>query len=188
MQADSATTLVINGGEINVRTEGDGIDSNGSFEMNGGTLVVMGPTKSGNGSLDVNGSAVITGGTVVMAGASGMATNFTGASQGTMLINTGNQSEGTDICVKDSSGNEIVKVTADCSYQTVLISSPELTAGNNYTFTAGNYEESITLDDYISGGGSGFGPGGMMPDGAPGGMNGGDPGAFPGGGRGNRPQ
>lgn len=180
MQADSATTLVINGGEIHVRTEGDGIDSNGSFEMTGGTLVVMGPTRSGNGSLDVNGSAVITGGTVVMAGASGMATNFTSASQGTMLINTGSQSEGTGISVKDSSGKEIINVTADCSYQTVLISSPELVTGNNYTFTAGNYEKTIVLEDNISGGGSGFGPGGMMP--------GGDPGAFPGGDRGSRPQ
>ena len=180
MQADSATTLVINGGEIHVRTEGDGIDSNGSFEMTGGTLVVMGPTRSGNGSLDVNGSAVITGGTVVMAGASGMATNFTSASQGTMLINIGSQSEGTGISVKDSSGKEIINVTADCSYQTVLISSPELVLGNNYTFTAGDYEETIVLEDNISGGGSGFGPGGMMP--------GGDPGAFPGGDRGSRPQ
>ena len=71
-------------------------------------------------------------------------------------------------------------MTADCSYQTVLISSPELVLGNNYTFTAGDYEETIVLEDNISGGGSGFGPGGMMP--------GGDPGAFPGGDRGSRPQ
>ena len=115
-----------------------------------------------------------------MAGASGMATNFTSASQGTMLINTGSQSEGTEISVKDSSGKEIIKVTADCSYQTVLISSPELVLGNSYNFTAGDYEETIVLEDNISGGDSGFGPGGMMP--------GGDPGAFPGGDRGSRPQ
>ena len=40
------------------------------------------------GSLDVNGTSTITGGTVIMAGTSSMATNFTNASQGAMLINT----------------------------------------------------------------------------------------------------
>ena len=88
MQTDGASTLNINGGELYVRTEGDGVDSNGTFEMTGGTLIVMGPTSGANGSLDVNGSAVITGGTVIMAGASGMATNFTGASQGAIFISS----------------------------------------------------------------------------------------------------
>ena len=180
MQSDGISSITITNGIIYVRSEGDGIDSNGSFEMSGGTLTVMGPVRGGNGSLDVAGTSVITGGTVVMAGTSDMATNFTQASQGALLINTGSQSEGTEITVTDASGNVIISAVADCSYQTVLISSPELAKGSEYTVSAGSFTETVALNDYIYGSGSGFGPGGMMP--------GGDPGAFPGGERGPLPQ
>ena len=176
MFQSDGSTLYINGGEIYVNTQGDGVDSNGTFEMTGGILTVMGPTSGANGSLDVNGSAVISGGTVVMAGASGMATNFTDATQGTALLTVGNQSEGSEITVTDSSGKVILSVTSDCSYQTVLISSPDMEKDGTYTVTAGSYTETITLSGYIYGSGSGFGggmPGGDM--GSPGGNGGGRP-------------
>ena len=184
MQSDGISSIAITGGNIYVRSEGDGIDSNGSFEMSGGTLTVMGPVRGGNGSLDVAGTSVITGGTVVMAGTSDMATNFTEASQGSILINTGSQSEGTEIKVTDASGNVIISAVADCSYQTVLISSPELAKGSEYTVSAGNFSETVTLNDYIYGAGSGFGPGGMPQggdfNGFPGGPQNGERGGFPG--------
>ena len=180
MQSDGVSTLVINGGDIYVKSSGDGVDSNGSFEMTGGTLTVMGPSSGANGSLDVNGTSTITGGTVIMAGTSSMATNFTNASQGAMLINTGNQSAGTEITITDISGNILVKAVADCDYQTVLISSPDLVKDNSYTVTAGDYSETVTLTDNIYGSGSGFGMGG--PGGRGGGMpqNGVEPGFFSG--------
>ena len=62
----SAGTLVIN-------ADGDGFDSNGTAEITGGTVVVNGPARSGNGALDVNGSFTISGGTLPAAGSSGMA-------------------------------------------------------------------------------------------------------------------
>ena len=186
MQADGISTLKITGGDIYVRTQGDGVDSNGSFEMTGGTLTVMGPTSGANGSLDVNGSAVITGGTVIMAGASGMATNFTSASQGTILMSTGNQSSGSEIKVTDSSGKVILQTTADSSYQSVLVSSPDLVQGNSYTITAGNYSETITLTGNLYGSVGGFGDGFGNPGaGGPGSF--GDPGAGGPGGDRTRP-
>ena len=161
MFGDDGSTLVINGGEIYLMTGGDGVDSNGTFDMTGGYLVVMGPEIGANGSLDVNGSATITGGTVIMAGASGMATNFTSATQGTVLLTVGNQTEGSEIKVTDSSGNVILSADSVSSYQTILVSSPDMTKGSSYTITAGNYEETITLEEYIYGSGMEFGgPGG----------------------------
>ena len=177
MSSDGTSSIVITGGSVYVKSEGDGIDSNGSFEMSGGTLTVMGPSRGGNGSLDVNGTASISGGTVVMAGTSDMAMNFTNANQGAILINTGSQSEGTEITVTDSSGNVIIQATADCSYQTVVISSPDLVKGNKYTVSAGSFSETVELSDYIYGSGSGFGMGGFP---------GGNPGDFPGGNPGGR--
>ncbi len=175
MSSDGTSSIVITGGSVYVKSEGDGIDSNGSFEMSGGTLTVMGPSRGGNGSLDVNGTASITGGTVVMAGTSDMAMNFTNANQGAILINTGSQSEGTEITVTDSSGNVIIQATADCSYQTVVISSPGLVKGNKYTVSAGSFSETVELSEYIYGSGSGFGMG-SFPGGNPGDFPGGNPG------------
>lgn len=182
MFQSDGSTLYINGGEIYIHTQGDGVDSNGTFEMTGGILTVMGPTSGANGSLDVNGSAIISGGTVVMAGAAGMATNFTDATQGTALLTVGNQSAGSEITVTDSSGKEILSATADCSYQTVLVSSPDMEKDGTYTVTAGTYSETITLSGYIYGASGGFGGG--MPDGNPGQMPDGNPGDFPAGGPG----
>ena len=121
-----------------------------------------------------------------MAGASGMATNFTSASQGTILMSTGNQSSGSEIKVTDSSGKVILQTTADSSYQSVLVSSPDLVQGNSYTITAGNYSETITLTGNLYGSVGGFGDGFGNPGaGVPGSF--GDPGAGGPGGDRTRP-
>ena len=112
-----------------------------------------------------------------------MATNFTSASQGTVLLNTGNQSSGTEIKVTDSSGKVLLQATADSSYQTILVSSPDMAQGNSYTVTAGSYSETVTLTDNLYGSGTGFGGG----FGGPGDGNFGDPGAGGFGGPGGGP-
>ena len=113
MLTDGVSSVTVNGGNIYIRTGGDGIDSNGSFEMNGGMLTIMGPENGANGSLDYAGEGTITGGTVIVAGASGMAMNFSSASQGSILLNVGNCSKDTVITVKDESGNVILSAVAD---------------------------------------------------------------------------
>ena len=40
----SGRILTINGGKITIDAGADGLDSNGAIEMNGGTVVVFGPT------------------------------------------------------------------------------------------------------------------------------------------------
>lgn len=52
---------------------GDGLDSNGSIEMNDGTIIVNGPTDSMNGTLDYDSTFNINGGTLIGVGSSGMA-------------------------------------------------------------------------------------------------------------------
>ena len=179
MTADSACSVTINGGTLDITTEGDGIDSNGSFTVNGGYITISGPLNSGNGSLDFAGSGVITGGTVVAAGISGMEMNFTETSQGSILISTGDQTSGTPITVTDDSGNVIVEFTPSVNYNYVLISSPDLTLSGTYTVTCGEFEEEITLENYIFGNGAGgFGLGGGR-QGPQGGFNGQTPPELP---------
>ncbi len=70
---DFACKLIINGGTIVVKATGDGLDANGSIEMNGGDVTVLGPSDDGNASIDYDDTFVLNGGTLKVAGNSGMA-------------------------------------------------------------------------------------------------------------------
>lgn len=171
--ADSNAKITITGGEIHVNASGDGLDSNGDIEISGGTVYVYGPTSNGNGSLDYENNAVITGGTVIMAGSSGMAMNFGSEStQGSILASTGNASAGTAVKLTDSSGNVIAEFTPTVSFQTVVISTPDITSDGTYTLTVGDSTQEITMSGYIYGSGMGGGFGGGMGGGQPGGNGG----------------
>ena len=97
-------TITISGGSVYVNASGDGLDSNGSIYISGGTVIVEGPSDNGNGALDKGDSqdcvASITGGTVLAIGSSGMAVNFDSGTQGSALVSLSG-SEGTEITVSD---------------------------------------------------------------------------------------
>ncbi len=67
--------LIINNGDINIDSEGDGLDSNGSILMTGGNVLVNGPLASNNGSLDYNIEFEISGGNLLALGSVGMMQN-----------------------------------------------------------------------------------------------------------------
>ena len=162
--------LTVSGGEITMTVNGDGLDANGSLEVSGGTVYIYGPTRSGNGSLDYNQDGIITGGTVIAAGSSGMAMNFgQDSTQGSMLVSVGNASAGTEVKLTDSSGNVIVQFTPAVSFQSVLISTPDITSDGTYTLSIGDSTQEITMSGYIYGNGTG-GFGGGRPGGDMGGM------------------
>ena len=75
MGGSSTGILNISGGYMYVRAEGDGIDSNGNITISGGTVIVCGPTRGGNGIFDKgdgNYTMTFTGGTVFGIGTSDM--------------------------------------------------------------------------------------------------------------------
>ena len=96
-----------------------------------------------------------------MAGSSGMAMNFGSEStQGSILASTGNASAGTVVKLTDSSGNVIAEFTPTVSFQTVVISTPDITSDGTYTLTVGDSTQEITMSGYIYGSGMGGGFGG----------------------------
>jgi hypothetical protein len=145
---DTNCYLSINGGSITVNAQGDGLDSNGSMYISGGDIYVSGPTESMNGGLDYNGTADVSGGTIVVAGSVGMAQGFSDtSSQYSLLYNlTGSVAAGTEITLKDQDGNVVISYTPDKLYQSVVISTPDLTQGETYTLTCGDQTADITLD------------------------------------------
>lgn len=179
--SDGVSSITISGGTLSVNAAGDGIDSNGDLAVSGGTIVVSGPTNSGNGALDYNGNAVISGGTVVAAGAVGMSQNFGQSStQPSVLVNiTG--IAGSELTVTDAQGQEILRVQLEKQFQCAVISSPDMKVGETYTVSTGSASTAVTVSSMITGGGSsmgGWGHGGgrnNMNDGSYGGPAGQDP-------------
>ncbi len=151
--------LYINGGTIVVYASGDGVDVNGSVKMKGGTLLVHGPTSSGNGPLDYDGTFEISGGLLVAAGSSGMAmAPSSSSSQYSVLINfSTTYSAGTLFNLQDNSGNEIVTFKPSKNYQSVAVSSPDIENGTTYkVYTGGSstgteYEGLYTDGSYTAG-------------------------------------
>ena len=129
-------TINISGGTVTVNANGDGIDSNGTATLSGGTLIVNGPFTGGNASLDTNGDLLLNGTTVTAANSGDMfeAPSTNSTSGYVKISNVSNLSAGTTIQVADSSGNVVAnyKVT-NSSTALILVSSSKITKGESYT-------------------------------------------------------
>ena len=142
--SSSNGTIVISGGNLYIKAYGDGIDANGTLEISGGSVTVCGPTQGDTATLDYDVSGVITGGTFIGTGASGMAQSFSSSEQGVIALKVGNQSAGTQIILKDQSGNTLISYEPELPFAVVILSSPEITKGETYTLTIGSSTEEYT--------------------------------------------
>jgi hypothetical protein len=182
MSGDSST-LVITGGEITVDADGDGLDSNGTITVSGGTVYVEGPTNSGNGALDFGSTGTISGGTLIAVGSTGMDVNFgTDSTQGSILYDLDSvQQAGTAVTLTDASGSVLASYTPQKEFQSVVVSAAGIEKGGTYTLTVGTATYSIEMTDIIYGTGNEMGGGGMGGGSMGGGDMGGGRGGFPGG-------
>jgi len=140
--------LNINGGYLSVDASGDGLDSNGSIYMTAGTVIVNGPTNSGNGALDYDGIFDITGGTLIAAGSSGMAqapSDSSTQASVSMTYSTAQQA-GTLFNLQDSEGNTIVTFAPKKKYQSLVISSPAIKVDTAYSISTGGTSTGNEMD------------------------------------------
>jgi hypothetical protein len=142
--------LYINGGTLVVDAAGDGLDANGAIVMTGGVVLVNGPTERMNGALDYDGGFNITGGLLVAAGSNGMATApGTASSQNSVLINYDTvQAAGTLVHIQNSEGQELLTFAPAKDYQSIVLSAPELVAGETYTVYAGGSATGIVTSGW----------------------------------------
>ncbi len=137
--------LTISGGTLLIDAGGDGLDSNGTVDMTGGSVVVQGPTNNGNGAIDVNGTFTISGGTLVAVGSAGMAEKPDDTStQGVVAFALDTQPAGSVVTVVDADGEEVVTLEAAKEIGSVVVSSPEVTAGEDYTASIDGSEVGTT--------------------------------------------
>ena len=134
----SGGTVAITGGTLVVDSGGDGMDSNGSVTMSGGTVVVSGPTGNGNGALDYDGTWNQTGGFLVAAGSSGMVMAPSSTSPQSSLLSTfTSQAAGTVVHIESTEGDSIVTFAPAKAYQSIVVSSPDVTTDASYEVSVG---------------------------------------------------
>ena len=132
--------MYINGGFIYINAAGDGIDSNGNITVNGGTVLVNGPTGGGDGALDCGdrgNSITVNGGTLVAVGSLQMAENPSASSTQNSVCAQASLSAGSTLALQDEGGNNIVVFTVAKQVQHVVISSPDIKTGETYTLYTG---------------------------------------------------
>lgn len=146
--------LTINGGYLYVDAVGDGIDVNGQFDMTGGTVLVNGPTNDGNGALDYDGTFTITGGFLVAAGSAGMAQapGTTSTQYSVMVTYASAQAAETMVHIESAGNEDILTFVPAKTYRSLLVSSPELTKGSDYTVYSGGSATGTSRDGLSSGG------------------------------------
>jgi len=177
--ASDSSSFVINGGTLYVNAGGDGLDSNGTIQMNGGHVSVVGPLGSGNGTLDFASSFRIDGGTLIAVGTTGMAQTPSANRQNSVVWGGFYAENGDRFVVTDQNGNELAGLTATHAVNWAYYTSSDLTAGETYTLTCGSASETLTIENGANtignAGGMGGGRPGDIGGGRPGGMGGGRP-------------
>ncbi len=151
--ASKKAKININGGYIYVDANGDGIDSNGNITMKDGTLIVNGPGNNGNGSLDYDGTFDISGGTLIAAGSIGMAqTPSSSSTQNIINISLTSQEANSIVNIQSEDGKEIVTFAPSKSYQSVIVSTPEIKSNTKYTISVGGISTGKSTDGlYLDG-------------------------------------
>jgi len=188
---DSELHLTLNGGNVNIVSGNDGINTNEDgvsvTTINGGTLsiLVSGETGEGDG-IDSNGWLVINGGTVramacdksadsgidsdlgiylnggsVMASGNMLDQIAGGESSYAVFSFAQQQSGGNNYTLKDATGAAVLECTPENGFSTLLLADAALTPGD-YTFWQG--ETQLTTGGAMGGGRPGM-QGGEVPEG-----------------------
>lgn len=151
------TYILIAGGTLTITNssgmDADGIDSNGNILVTGGTIRIFMANNNGNSPLDcgteAGGQALISGGIVIACGNYSMAESFESASsQCSILYNISEGiTAGAIVSLLKTDNSMLLSEEIPYGFSSVILSSPELTIGENYRIIIGDSEEEITLGE-----------------------------------------
>ena len=143
---NSTGVVAISGGKLYLQASGDGIDANGSLRITGGHTVVCGPIQGDTAVLDYDNKATIEGGTFIGTGSVMMAQTITSSSgQGVVAVYTQRGfAAGTKLTLTDTSGKELISYTPELPFQLVILTTPEMKTGTEYTLTVGETSSAVT--------------------------------------------
>lgn len=151
----------INAGKVKVIANGDGLDSNGSININGGEVYVEGSSKGGDSPLDsaeVNENSTdygiyINGGELIATGTNGMLESPKTSSKQNSIVYTSSTTfnKGDTINVFDSSDNLILTTTLTNSGNSMILSSPNFEIGESYKiYLSSSLLDTVTLSTTVT--------------------------------------
>ena len=144
--SQSGGTLNISGGFVYVKSQGDGLDSNGPIAISGGVTVVS-QTGGGNSPIDCGDNYKFTvtgtGATVFAMGSSDMFSESIPSSTVSPMIYSKSLSGSTSLGV-----NGIIGIASPQSYGAAILVSSSLTSGSSYSFVKGG---TISGTEYADG-------------------------------------
>lgn len=148
-------TLVINGGYIFVKNGGDGMDSNGTTTITGGTLLVAGPTGGGDSPLDSEHGITYTGGIVMAVGSSQAMwrEDIVGNINGDCWINTNIGTE-TLLTVTDQNGTVLSAFQIPLNNISIgmVYCNNAVSSDSMQVYAGGTYSGTLNEDGYGEGG------------------------------------
>lgn len=146
----STTTpqLIFNGGFTYVKSQGDGIDSNGELNIKGGVVLVS-QNGQANEPIDAGDGyePKITGGVVIAAGSQGMASAPSTTQTAFFTSATGSANQ--VFAVNDSDDKNILAWKIPQAYQVITVSTSKMTTGSYFIIT----NATVNGDEYVSGSG-----------------------------------
>ena len=146
----NSSAITITDGTIQMLAGGDGLDSNGSIEMTGGTVVVC-STGGGDGALDYESSFTLDGGILFAASAGNMAANPSSPNQPALSVGFGQTLEaGTYVQFKGDAYDFVFRLTGQAS--SAVFSAPELEGGAVCTVSYGGTYSGESARGLCSGG------------------------------------
>jgi hypothetical protein len=132
--------------------DGDGIDSNGSIAISGGTILVSGASAQDNSAIDYETEATLTGGCVVALGSSGMAEGFGSDSTQASVTASVSFQDGDLVSLTDDSGTVLASFRAQNAGSWALLSTPLVVEGTDYSITIGGNNANADDLGYASSG------------------------------------
>lgn len=142
----------VTGGTLTVDAGGDGLDSNGNLYLEGGTVLVNGPTSGGDSALDYDGNCEISGGLLAASGSAGMVQVPSGGTQPRLAVwFDGTQPAGTRISLTDGAGQSVLDVAPEKPFQVVILSAPGLEVGQTCSLLIdGEKTADLTLTETVT--------------------------------------
>lgn len=151
----------INAGKLKVIANGDGLDSNGSININGGEIYVEGSSQGGDSPLDSaeqneNSSdygIYVNGGELIATGTNGMLESPKTSSTQNSIVYTSSTTftKGDTINVFDSNDNLILTTTLTNSGNSMILSSPSFEIGESYKiYLSSTLLDTITLTSKVT--------------------------------------
>ena len=125
------------GATVYANAEGDGVDSNGNITMDGGNLIVAGPSSGGNGSLDFDGTFTFTGGNLLAVGSNSMAQVPNTNSVNALSYSTSSWSKGATYSLYCGDKEFSIVLPKNLSSVSFIVQSPSLTTGSSIEVVKG---------------------------------------------------